>query len=501
MALTVRQLCDIPHLRTRIHAGAGGADRVITWAHSIEMERPWEWLEEGNLLMTVGLGIPAGPEAQVEYVASLARAGVAGIAIGEDMQAPPLTDEMLAAADRHALPLLITAYEVPFIQLSRAVGAADQQREHRRLVDAARVYDRVRAHVVRGGKPEELIESLGEELDCRLWVCANESGLPVFATADPPPAAVQAAFAAAVRERGGTLPGVLRLDAGTGTVVVVPVPSRRGVSMLATPWPGAKVPAYAVLQHAATVAALEVERRWAGIEEQRRLGAEILAALIDGRLSPLLAARQAGAHGLGQGPFVLLALARAGGWSGSGWLHHTLADRHIGNLLLRREEIVLCLLPGEEAAIDAVLQLVDDAVHVGISDLFAELDGVQAAMREALWALESAGDAHRVVRYGQEQPSRLGARTLDEARTLVDRVLGPVLAYDAEHGTELVASLGAFLACNRSWQRASAQLFVHKQTLVYRMQRVESLTGLALNDTAAVVELWLALQALQMVSD
>jgi purine catabolism regulator len=270
--------------------------------------------------------------------------------------------------------------------------------------------------------------------------------------------------------------------------------------MLATPLPGSKVPAYAVLQHAATVAALEVERRWAGIEEQRRLGAEILAALIDGRLSPLLAARQAGAHGLGQGPFVLLALAREGGWSGSGWLHHTLAERNIGNLLLRREETVLCLLPGEDAAIETVAGLFDESVRGGVSDVFAELDGVQAATREALWALESARGEDRVVRYGQAQPSRLGARSLDEARTLADRVLGPVLDYDAEHGTELVASLSAFLACNRSWQRASAQLFVHKQTLVYRMQRVESLTGLALNDTAAVVELWLALQALQMVS-
>jgi DNA-binding PucR family transcriptional regulator len=485
VALTVRQLCDIPHLRTRIHAGDRGGERVITWAHSIEMARPWEWLEEGNLLMTVGLGIPAGAEAQVEYVESLARAGLSGIAIGENMQAPPLTDEMLKAADRHELPLLITAYEVPFIQLSRVVGAADQQREHRRLVDAARVYDRVRAHMVQGGEPEELIEGLGEELECRLWVCANESGLPVFTATDPPPPAVRDAFAAAVRERGGTLPGVLRLDADPGTVVV-PVPSRRAVSMLATPLPGSKVPAYAVLQHAATVAALEVERRWAGIEEQRRLGAEILAALIDGRLSPLLAARQAGAHGLGQGPFVLLALAREGGWSGSGWLHHTLAERNIGNLLLRREETVLCLLPGEDAAIETVAGLFDESVRGGVSDVFAELDGVQAATR--------------VVRYGQAQPSRLGARSLDEARTLVDRVLGPVLDYDAEHGTELVASLSAFLACNRSWQRASAQLFVHKQTLVYRMQRVESLTGLALNDTAAVVELWLALQALQMVS-
>ena len=39
--LTVRGLTEIPNLETRLHAGAGGAERVITWAHAIEVEEPW----------------------------------------------------------------------------------------------------------------------------------------------------------------------------------------------------------------------------------------------------------------------------------------------------------------------------------------------------------------------------------------------------------------------------------------------------------------------------
>jgi purine catabolism regulator len=38
---------------------------------------------------------------------------------------------------------------------------------------------------------------------------------------------------------------------------------------------------------------------------------------------------------------------------------------------------------------------------------------------------------------------------------------------------------------------------VHKQTLVYRMHRVEELTGRDLRDTADVVQFWLALRALE----
>ena len=52
-----------------------------------------------------------------------------------------------------------------------------------------------------------------------------------------------------------------------------------------------------------------------------------------------------------------------------------------------------------------------------------------------------------------------------------------------------------FLQENRSWQRAADRLHVHKQTLVYRIKRIETLTGRSLSDTADVAELWLALQA------
>jgi len=46
-------------------------------------------------------------------------------------------------------------------------------------------------------------------------------------------------------------------------------------------------------------------------------------------------------------------------------------------------------------------------------------------------------------------------------------------------------------------KRSAEVLHVHKQTLVYRMHRVEELTGRDLRSTADVVQLWLALRALE----
>ena len=83
----------------------------------------------------------------------------------------------------------------------------------------------------------------------------------------------------------------------------------------------------------------------------------------------------------------------------------------------------------------------------------------------------------------------------DDGRAAARRVLGAVMEYDAAQGAHLMESLRVFLQENRSWQRAAARLHVHKQTLVYRIRRIEQLTSRSLSDTADVAELWLALQA------
>jgi purine catabolism regulator len=85
--------------------------------------------------------------------------------------------------------------------------------------------------------------------------------------------------------------------------------------------------------------------------------------------------------------------------------------------------------------------------------------------------------------------------SLSDAEAVVAGLLGPLIAYDAEHDTQLLHSLRCFLEHNRSWQRTAEQLHVHKQTLHYRMRRVEELTGRRLDATSDVAALWYALEA------
>ena len=88
----------------------------------------------------------------------------------------------------------------------------------------------------------------------------------------------------------------------------------------------------------------------------------------------------------------------------------------------------------------------------------------------------------------------------DRAQVLVDRVLGPLIAYDARHKAEMIKTLDAYLQCDRSWVATASTLNVHRQTVVYRIQRIEQITGRTISETATIAELWLALRARDLLA-
>ncbi len=91
-------------------------------------------------------------------------------------------------------------------------------------------------------------------------------------------------------------------------------------------------------------------------------------------------------------------------------------------------------------------------------------------------------------------------RSPAEAQSLVDQVLGALLAYDSVHGSHYVDTVRVFIRADGSWQRAAAEIHVHKQTLGYRLRKVEELTGRGFTRTQHLAEWWFALQALDLLT-
>ncbi|WP_406229447.1 helix-turn-helix domain-containing protein [Nocardia sp. NBC_01009] len=108
----------------------------------------------------------------------------------------------------------------------------------------------------------------------------------------------------------------------------------------------------------------------------------------------------------------------------------------------------------------------------------------------------SAGPVTPWVR-GQGHRCRIVRR---DKRTGCTLRLGPLLALPREERTRLLETLEHWYAAGGSAAEAGRRLYVHANTVRYRIRRVEELTGRSLGDPQAVLDLGAAVQALPVLS-
>jgi sugar diacid utilization regulator len=84
------------------------------------------------------------------------------------------------------------------------------------------------------------------------------------------------------------------------------------------------------------------------------------------------------------------------------------------------------------------------------------------------------------------------------ARRILEDTLAPLSDYDAEHGSELVATLRAYVRTHFNLTRSAEILSVHPNTVVYRLRRIRELGGRDPYDVDDLVILSLALRALEL---
>jgi len=139
-------------------------------------------------------------------------------------------------------------------------------------------------------------------------------------------------------------------------------------------------------------------------------------------------------------------------------------------------------------------------VTVGVSASAASVTALPGALHEAgsarrLAALRGTA-AVSVVTSDEVASHELLLATVPASvlRSFRERLLGPLLAYDDRHRAELLPTLREFLACSGSWNVCAAKMFVHVNTVRYRIRRIEELTGRDLSRLDDQVDFFLALR-------
>jgi purine catabolism regulator len=197
-----------------------------------------------------------------------------------------------------------------------------------------------------------------------------------------------------------------------------------------------------------------------------------------------------------------------------------LARRHLNGAVGQYVDVIVALYPLENAAqIGRVRRTIEDVraqlatrtpsglVAAGISRPAAGLAALRAVYREARDAMNIAtelGDMEQATFYGDLKLYQLllalKERNLDHLRRFYTVTLGPLVEYDERKQADLIRTLNGFFEANGNLAKAAQDLDVHRNTLVYRLERISALTELDLDDPDNRLILHLALKVQRVLA-
>jgi purine catabolism regulator len=141
----------------------------------------------------------------------------------------------------------------------------------------------------------------------------------------------------------------------------------------------------------------------------------------------------------------------------------------------------------------------DAATSLGLGRTHDGAAGVRQSYREAEHALEMG---RRLLGAGRQASfADLGLHRLlfamaqhPELSDYFRGTVGDLLAYDERSSAELMATLDAFFAANGSPTETAQRLRLHRNTVLYRLRRIEEVGHLRLDDPATRLNLHLCLR-------
>ena len=483
--VTVAEVLALPVLARglpKVLAGKDRLDRPVRWLHVTEWASPASALRGGELVLTTGLGFPARLD---DYVAELADVGAAALVLELGRCYREVPHELVEGCRARGVPLVALHCGVKFVDVTQEVHAMILTGQLRTLRAAQRIHDTFTALSLRGAEAGEIIRAAAT-MTGRAVVLENLAHQAlIFASVERSLDDVLNRWEE--RSRATPSPSERTEVCGQEGWLVTSVEYRGQQWGRLAMLPGSPAEQHFHAEHvmileraaiALTLARLTHETRWEAqahrdalrdVLEQRQLSwrdtrtriaalglptqgrrlavvlvrtseREVLLDKLRSRLEGIALVGDLGDRGIG----VLLSFRESGGWR---CLAEEIAEMagtaaYVGTEVGELSEVARSAAEAEQIA---------DAVPGGGSAGVRTVDDI--GLPELLFALR---DDPRVQAYAERQ-------------------LAPLLTYDRNHSTDLLATVRHYLAAAGNKSIAARRSHLSRQALYQRLRLIEEI--------------------------
>jgi len=563
MPLTLREAMTLvePLRKSRVIGGEGGLDQVVQSVNVMEVPDILEWVHPGELLVTTMYPLRDDAAAIEALVPRLAEKGLVGLAVTPSGYMDEFPPAMIKAANELAFPLIELPQKVSFIDIIQPITSEILRLQARELIQSEEIHRQFIDLVLSGGTYRDIAQGIAQRVNRPVTIVdrfrrvlgegfilghapVHKSFLREEAGGDRYLNDLYQPQTVAEVEGSEAILRTVESPNGPVEHVVCPVlvgPMTLGEIIV---WGRLQEPPKAMdliaIEHGTTVAALKMMEMRSIAEAEERFRNEILEGLLSSNPDERARAIQLSSD-LGNRLTPPCAVVLVGPDFPPGTTLtkvESLEKRNIESSLHLSERYIRTLqsdacfwhqgprlvvflplpktrLAGSRTQLVQELQTVCDrirsenapyTVSMGVSPAVFALDDFPVAYECARQSLQigspqAARGSGRVTHYEDlglfrivsmaESPAGLERFCLD--------AIGPLLAYDRENGTKLAVTLRTFLEQNQNSAKTAKLLYIHYNTLRYRLDRAKEILGDFLANPRQRLEVELALQLYPLI--
>lgn len=516
--------------QTRVVAGQDRLGNPVSWVVSVSAEESAARTASGDFVFL----LPPYPRDLSNLICKLAERGVAGVALLAEAS-PAVID----AASKMGEPLLSLPEQSDVRRLERAALSLLLDRGAAMERHAAQVYQELTVLSAENAGLEEMAALIGRTTSKSVFI--QDKRLNVIAAALTPEiestrAAIETWIAAPenlpeqMRDRKLAAQSQIvleqRLPVEPWVRLIVPIIAKgmaRGFLSLVGESQNIGMFDRSVAERSAAACALEMAKAKAVSEAEKRVRGSFVDAMLAGSLTPLEATRWARRNKYdpdGRHAAIVAEWAQKEHptYRRLETLVHGLTGSFHGSVLIqsRESEVVIFSRLEPRQGVETARSIAqnirrqssgefpNDPMAIGIGRPVDALIGLRDSYREARQALSMAR------RLAEPNPLYFGELNVyrllfqlehsPELATFCQEIIGKLIAYDRTQGTDLVETLTAYFGHKSNLSRTAEALFVHRNTLIYRMERIREISGLDLDNPETRLSIQLALRAHRLLT-
>ncbi|PRR69499.1 PucR family transcriptional regulator [Neomoorella humiferrea] len=526
--IRVEDILKIPIFKKcRVVGGVDGLNRIITNVNVMEVPDILPWIRPGDFIFTTAYAIKDDVEAQKILIPQLAKRGASGLAIKSQRYIETIPRYMIEAANNLSFPLIELPVEVNFSELISSILTQIVNRQASFLEHSVKVHQQFTDLILNGGQLDQIAEALTELIDA--YVCLED--LINFRRVIYPPELpghimslfeknytdIQDFYRQEINIEGTKLESVILpiIVEGQqyGWVQAIAIDRDFSLFELTT------------LERVCSIVALDILRQQNVTQVENRYKGEFLNQLLS---SPE------------HNEKVFIERSKTFGWDiskNNATLIFEVLPGHEKKLKIKQQDIksqaaillknycdrnkLRYFLVNNDEGIILFLEsdLVfanNNIIHqlkallnywhvtIGIGNGYSGIKGIKKSFREAKLALEVGKylfGSGQVIYYRDLGVYSLLLKNTDiaELKDFVQEMLGPLEIYDLNKKGELLKTLKTFLETNCNVKETAEKLYMHYNTVLYRVNKIKELIGVDFNNPDQVLNLQVAMRLLEVL--